>query len=119
MRKQKITCVIIDDEISSHKILTYHITNFDNLRLVARCYNAFDGMKAIEKHRPHLVFLDVNMPEMTGFEMLSKIPDAGIKVILITASNLGEADLTDPRIIAATYKPVSEDRFARIMKKMS
>ena len=72
MKDRKRTCVIIDDEISSHKILTYYISTFQ--KLVVRRYNGFDGIRAIEKHHPAIVFLDINIPEMTGLEMLTRMP---------------------------------------------
>jgi two-component system, LytTR family, response regulator len=81
--------IIIDDEQSARTALTELLTEYfpNVVQIVATCDNPVLGMEAIKTHQPDVVFLDVEMPEMTGFEMLKRIdfPKVNFKVIFSTA----------------------------------
>jgi two-component system, LytTR family, response regulator len=81
--------IIIDDEQSARIALTELLTEYfpNVIQIVATCDNPLSGIEAIQKNLPDLVFLDVEMPEMNGFEMLKKInfPDIDFKLIFSTA----------------------------------
>jgi two-component system LytT family response regulator len=78
--------IIIDDDEFIRKMLRDKIEkNFPELLLVADCSNAADGLQAIGKHDPDIVFLDIEMPGMSGFEMLNTMPVIGFEIIFITA----------------------------------
>jgi len=114
--KQKLTCIIVDDETPSHKNLTFHIAKLDWLQIVGNYYNAFDAMDAIKDLKPDLVFLDVTMPMMTGPEMLEFLPSDDFVVIIITANPRHETDLKDSRIKAFLNKPVFESNFSQAIQ---
>jgi chemotaxis response regulator CheB len=118
MQKAKRTCIIIDDEVPSHKMLEYHIAAHPELKLVARCFDAFEGIQAIQARKPDIVFLDMGMPQMTGLEMLAQIPDADIQVVIVTASLIKESDLTDPRIKGMVFKPATAARFSEMLRRV-
>jgi two-component system LytT family response regulator len=66
--------VIIDDDLFTREQLHDKVKkNFPELNIVAVCNDATSGMQAIELHKPHLVFLDIEMPDFTGFEMLNPV----------------------------------------------
>jgi two-component system, LytTR family, response regulator len=81
--------IIIDDEQSARTALTELLTEYfpNVVQIVATCDNPYSGIEAIKNHNPDVVFLDVEMPEMTGFEMLKRIdfPNVNFKVIFSTA----------------------------------
>lgn len=78
--------IIIDDDAFIRKSLQDHLDHsFPELALVASCSDAFEGLKAIQHHQPNLVFLDIEMPGLSGFEMLNKIESINFEIIFITA----------------------------------
>ncbi|MBK9731148.1 MAG: response regulator transcription factor [Chitinophagaceae bacterium] len=78
--------IIIDDDAFIRKSLQDYLQySFPELNIVAICSDAFSGLKAIEQHQPHLVFLDIEMPGLSGFEMLNKINPIQFEIIFITS----------------------------------
>ena len=65
--------IIIDDEPLARSIVKEYLQEFPELELVAECNDGFEGMKAIQQYQPDLIFLDIQMPKINGFEMLELI----------------------------------------------
>ncbi len=81
-----ITAVLIDDEEKTHKIVSQLIeAHFPNIQIVANAKNVAEGIDIIHSHFPDIVFLDVNMPDGTGFDLLKKLKFNKFKLIFITA----------------------------------
>lgn len=81
-----LRAIIIDDEqkgINTLKILIEKYT--ENLRVVAECTKAVNGIELIENYKPEIVFLDINMPEMTGFELLENLKWKNFNLVFTTA----------------------------------
>ena len=114
--RKKLTCIIVDDESPAHKNLEFHIGNVDELELIGSFYNAFTAMEAIRDLKPDIIFLDVNMPVMTGPQMLEHLPTADFSVILVTANPKHQTDLKDTRIKASLNKPVFESNFKEALE---
>jgi len=77
--------VIDDDEFIRKTIKDKLTTFFPELVLVASCHNAEEGLRAIHYHKPDIVFLDIEMPGMSGFEMLKQIENVSFEIIFITS----------------------------------
>lgn len=83
-----LKCIIIDDEQDGRDVLQLLITEFcTDVTIADLCASGKDGIKAILKHQPDLVFLDIDMPDMTGFEVLDCVKTQKMKVIFVTAHN--------------------------------
>ncbi|MFY0591963.1 LytR/AlgR family response regulator transcription factor [Roseivirga sp.] len=80
-----ISCLIIDDDPFIQDLLRDKLSFFDEIEVVGQALNGRDGLTLIEEKRPGLVFLDVEMTDMTGFELLSSISDIHFKTIFITS----------------------------------
>src|SRR5215467_9559035 len=76
--------VIIDDEMLARRIVKEYLQKYPDLELAQECGDGFEGMKAIQQHKPELIFLDIQMPKINGFEMLELI-DQPPHVIFTTA----------------------------------
>ncbi len=88
MNRPKIKCIIIDDDIFTCEQLALKIRKqLPFLELIRTCENAIEGMEAIRKFNPGLVFLDIRMPGLSGFDMLDKIGVQHFEVIFITSYN--------------------------------
>ncbi|MBO3697297.1 LytTR family DNA-binding domain-containing protein [Roseivirga sp. E12] len=81
----KISCLIIDDDPFIQDLLSDKLSFFNEIEVIGQALNGRDGLKQIEDKRPDLVFLDVEMTDMTGFELLSSIHDIHFKTIFITS----------------------------------
>ncbi len=76
--------IIIDDEPLARSIIREYLQNHSDLTLIAECNDGFEGVKSIQQLQPDLIFLDIQMPKINGFEMLELI-DEPPAVIFTTA----------------------------------
>jgi two-component system LytT family response regulator len=79
-----LNVILIDDEPLARELLREYLRDFPELKIVWECGDGFEGVKAIDQHKPDLVFLDIQMPKINGFEMLELI-DPVPAVIFTTA----------------------------------
>lgn len=85
---QMSKAIIIDDEKESIYILQVLLNTYcPEIAVVATCASGNEGIQAIQIHQPHLVFLDIEMPQMNGFSMLEKLGEYSFEVIFVTAYN--------------------------------
>jgi len=86
--KRRLRTIIIDDEQDAVDFITSIIGEYcDSLEVVGRAYNITDGTSIIKEKKPDLVFLDVEMPNGTGFDLLAQFPEKDFDVVFITAFN--------------------------------
>ncbi|MTI22394.1 response regulator [Fulvivirga sp. RKSG066] len=111
-----IKTVIIDDEKLARDVIKAYLKKESNINIVAECANGFEGMKAIQEHEPDLIFLDIQMPKLTGFEMLEVLEH---KPVIIFSTAYDEYAIKAFELNAADYllKPYSESRFKEALKK--
>lgn len=112
-----MTCVILDDEPLAVELLSKYIDNTDYLLLSFASTNAFDAIKFIQKNEVDIIFLDVQMPELTGIQVL-KIIGHKYKVILTTAYTDYALDGYDYNVIDYLLKPITYDRFLKAVTKL-
>ena len=111
-----IKTLIIDDEPLAASIVQEFLANFPQFELVGVCQNGFQGLKAIQEHEPDLIFLDVQMPKITGFEMLELL-DEPPAVIFTTAFDQYALKAFDAMAIDYLLKPFSQERFNQAIDK--
>ncbi|MBK7652618.1 MAG: response regulator [Flammeovirgaceae bacterium] len=111
-----IKAVLIDDEPLSREIMKNYLRNFSEIEIVEECNDGFEGVKAIQQHQPELIFLDIQMPKINGFEMLELIQPAPA-VIFITAFDEFALKAFEANAIDYLLKPVAEDRFQKAVQK--
>ncbi len=112
----KSKVIIIDDEPLARSIVKKYLEDFNELEVVAECNNGFEGVKAIEEHQPDLIFLDIQMPKINGFEMLELI-DTKPNVIFTTAFDEYAIKAFDSSAIDYLLKPFPKDRFKKAIDK--
>ena len=108
--------VIIDDEPLARSIIVEYLQQHKNFNIVAECDNGFEGVKAILQHKPDLIFLDIQMPKINGFEMLELI-DLPTSVIFTTAFDEYAIKAFEANAIDYLLKPFSAERFDTAIKK--
>lgn len=112
-----IKAIIIEDEEPARVLLKNYIKEIDDIELVDECENGFEGMKAIQEHEPDVVFLDIQMPKLTGFEMLEILPEKP-EIIFTTAYDEYALKAFDTNAIDYLLKPFSKMRFSAAIEKM-
>ncbi|ERJ59798.1 MULTISPECIES: LytR/AlgR family response regulator transcription factor [Sphingobacterium] len=111
-----IKAIIIDDEPLARMIIQGYLQNEGDIQVIAECGDGFEGAKAIQQHRPDLVFLDIQMPKLTGFEML-EILDELPHIIFTTAFEEFAIKAFEKSAVDYLLKPISEDRFKLALQK--
>lgn len=114
----KLRSIIIDDEKPSREVLINYITDYcPDVEILAQCDSAKKAYQAILKHKPRIVFLDIEMPNGDGFDLLKMFKTINFKVIFITA--FSEYAIRAFRIAATDYllKPVKVDELIEAVKK--
>jgi two-component system, LytTR family, response regulator len=81
-----IKAIIIDDEKNAVEMLVWLLGNYcPDVEVEALCFNAIEGMEAIKKHHPQMIFLDIEMPGMNGFDLLEKLDTINFQIVFTTA----------------------------------
>ena len=107
-----IRCVIIDDEPLAVKLLESYISKLDEVQLVSSHTNPMDGLKALKENTVDLLFLDIQMPEITGVQMARLIPDK-TQIIFTTAYPEYAVEGFELKALDYLVKPISLDRFIK------
>ncbi len=117
-----IRAIIIEDEEHARSVLKEYLERFHLIRLVGEFDNGFDGLKAINELKPDLVFLDIQMPKLTGFEILDLL-EWRPQIVFTTAYDQYAVRAFEESAIDYLLKPISESRFNeamdRVMQRMN
>ena len=112
----KIKTIIIDDEKLARDIIKNYLKNFDHLEVVDECSNGLEGIKSINTHKPDLIFLDIQMPKINGFEMLEILDEIPV-VIFTTAFDHYAIKAFEVNATDYLLKPFSLERFTASINK--
>jgi two-component system, LytTR family, response regulator len=112
----KIRTIIIDDEKLGRDIIKNYLGRYDNIELLAECSNGFEALKQINDLKPDLIFLDIQMPKLTGFEMLELIEDPPV-IVFTTAFDQYALKAFEVNATDYLLKPFSESRFAEAIER--
>lgn len=108
--------VIIDDEPLAREIVKEYLSSFPQVQVMQECGDGFEGLKAIQQHQPDIVFLDVQMPKINGFEMLELVEELPA-VIFTTAFEEHAIRAFEVNAIDYLLKPFSKERFDKALQK--
>jgi len=109
--------IIIDDEKLARDLVRNFLQMFENIEIVAECENGFEGIKSINEHNPDLIFLDIQMPKLNGFEMLELL-DNSHNIIFTTAYDQYALKAFEVNAVDYLLKPFSRERFAEAVNKV-
>ena len=110
--------IIIDDEKLARQRLKRLLTQYDEIDIVAEGENGQEGLALIQEHKPDLIFLDIEMPVLNGFEMLAKL-DVALKVIFTTAYDQYAIKAFEEGSIDYLLKPIEAERLEKTIKKLN
>lgn len=116
MENHKIRCLIIDDEPLAIKLIKSHLLKLDCFEVSGECRNALKAIEFLRHEKIDLMFLDINMPEITGIDFLKTIPDPPY-VIITTAHREYAIEGYDLDVVDFLLKPISFERFLKAINR--
>ncbi|MEI8114892.1 MAG: LytTR family transcriptional regulator DNA-binding domain-containing protein [Bacteroidia bacterium] len=114
---EKLQTIIIEDEELARNLLRSYLKDHPDIELIGECENGFDGVKAINDKKPDLVFLDIQMPKITGFEMIELL-DFKPQIIFTTAYDQYALKAFELNAVDYLLKPFSKDRMIAAIDKV-
>ncbi len=114
-----ISCLIVDDEPFAREELAEILEAAGDIQVIGQCSNAVEALQAIHKQKPDLVFLDIQMPRITGMEMIAMLdPDNMPRVVFVTAYDEYAIKAFENHAFDYLLKPVDEQRLAKTLDKL-
>lgn len=115
-----LKAILIDDEPAATKALMNDLEQYarQDIEVIQVCHSPLEGLKAINKYQPDLVFLDIMMPGMSGFELLEVLGDIKFEVIFITAHNEYAVDAFNISAIHYLQKPVDKNKLKEAIERV-
>jgi two-component system LytT family response regulator len=114
---RKWKALIVDDEELARKLLREMLESHPEIEIVAECGNGMEAVKAVAEHKPELLFLDVQMPKLSGFDVLELVDPAGLAVIFVTAFDRYAMKAFDVHAVDYLLKPYSKERFEAALER--
>ena len=115
----KIKAVLIDDEQRARRVMTSLLEEYcPEIEIVATCENVPEGVLAINRNKPQVVFLDIEMPEYSGFELLEFFNDVSFEIIFVTAYNKYAVQAFEVSAVDYLLKPVQIDHLENAVAKL-
>jgi two-component system LytT family response regulator len=105
-----ITCVVVDDEKLARDLLLEYLQQMPNIQVIGECSKGKEAVEKIDKLKPDLIFLDVHMPGMTGFDVLEEIVHDPY-VIFCTAYDQYAIKAFEKNAVDYILKPLDQERF--------
>lgn len=112
----RLRAVIVDDEDLARRVLREYLAGHPEIEIVAECTNGFEAVKAVTEIQPDLLFLDIQMPKLDGFEVLELI-DRETPVIFVTAHDEHALRAFDVHAVDYLLKPYSPERLAEALTR--
>jgi DNA-binding LytR/AlgR family response regulator len=109
--------MIVDDEPLAHRVLLHHLTEFTDIEVVKQCYNASEALSYLAKQQVDLMFLDINMPALSGLDML-RVMATPPQVVMVTAYQEYAIDGFELDVTDYLLKPVSPQRLQQAIEKV-
>jgi len=113
----ELKCLIVDDEVLAQDVIEKYVATIPTLKLVGKCDNAVEAISYLHKNPVDLLFLDLNMPELSGLEMLKTLTNSP-KVILTTAYSEYALESYEYGVVDYLLKPIKLERFIMAVNKV-
>ena len=111
-----IYCLIVDDEPVAREIMEEHLAKIEAVKIAGSCKNAIEAFNILNRKKIDLIFLDINMPEISGLS-LAKSVNQDIKIIFTTAYREYAVDGFDLKAVDYLLKPISFERLLQAISK--
>lgn len=114
-----LTAVIIDDEFNAREEMEYLLNQTGSVNILKKCSNAIEGIRAINSMHPNVIFLDIQLPAINGFEMLSMVEESLMpRVVFVTAYDEYAIEAFENDAVDYLLKPIEKNRLERTIEKL-
>lgn len=114
-----IRTLIVDDEELARRGIELRLANHSDIAVVRQCANGREAIAAVTQHQPDLMFLDIQMPGLSGFEVLARLPQQSLPmVIFVTAYDRYALDAFEAQAIDYLLKPINDMRFNQALERV-
>lgn len=114
----KIKAILADDEESARDVLENLLLRFcPDVEVLAKCENLTQAVEAIKEHRPHVVFLDIEMPNYAGFEIVKFFPEIDFKIVFVTAYDKYAIRAFEVAAMDYLLKPIDIERLKQTVER--
>jgi len=113
---KSITCIIVDDEAIAREIIASHVAQIETIKVIAQCKNAIEAFNFISNNKVDLIFLDINMPEISGISFAKAI-NKDIKIIFTTAYRDYAVEGFDLQAVDYLLKPIAFERLLQAVNR--
>jgi two-component system, LytTR family, response regulator len=114
--KKRLGALIVDDEELARQVLRELVQSRPEIQILGECSNGFEAVKAIAEHKPDLVFLDIQMPKLTGFDVLELI-EHDVAIIFVTAYDQYAMRAFEVHAVDYLLKPIGRERFEEALER--
>lgn len=115
----QLTALVIDDELFAREELIELLEETEQITIIGEASNAIEGLKKINQLKPDVVFLDIQMPQVTGIELLGMLdPDTMPKVVFVTAYDQYAIQAFEDNAFDYLLKPVDPCRLEKTVKRL-
>lgn len=119
MNDRSIRAIIVDDEELARRGIELRLASHPDVVIVQQCANGREALEAIAQQKPDLMFLDIQMPGLSGFEVLARLPQESMPlVIFVTAYDRYALDAFEAQAIDYLLKPINDTRFAQALDRV-
>lgn len=115
-QQKRIRAVIVDDEELARQVLREFLSSHPEVEIAAECANGFEAVRAVAEQKPDLVFLDIQMPKLDGFEVLELI-GPGAAVVFVTAYDSYAIKAFEVHAVDYLLKPIGAERFEAALER--
>lgn len=114
----KLKCIIVDDEPLGRNVINNHLRSFPDLKVVANCNDAIDAFNILKNEHIDFMFLDINMPEITGIDFIKSLKQKPL-IIITTAYREYAVESYELDVFDYLVKPISLQRFIKAIDKVT
>jgi two-component system LytT family response regulator len=119
MNERAIRTLIVDDEELARRGIELRLSQHPDVTIVQHCVNGREAIAAIAQQQPDLMFLDIQMPGLSGFDVLARVPQESMPmVIFVTAFDRYALDAFEAQAIDYLLKPINDSRFAQALDRV-
>jgi two-component system LytT family response regulator len=116
--KSSIKVIIVDDEAPGRESLKVALSHFDDIEIVAECANGFEAVQQVQRLQPELLFLDIQMPRLNGFDVIELLGEDSPFIVFVTAYDEYALRAFETEALDYLLKPVSRARIEKTLGRV-
>jgi two-component system LytT family response regulator len=118
MTKKMIKTIIVDDEPLARESLKNSLHDFEDIEILRECANGFEAVQAVQAQRPDVVFLDIQMPKLDGFDVVELLGNESPFIVFVTAYDAYAIKAFEAKALDYLLKPIQKERLTKTIERV-